>query len=83
VVGRLQDVKCYPWKYGSFCLIGDAAHAIFPHYGQGLNASLEDCMFIDTLIDKHSGNWEAITDEFQTIRKPNTDAVSDLSKEHF
>jgi kynurenine 3-monooxygenase len=46
--GRLADIKCYPWVFNNFCLVGDAAHAIFPFYGQGLNAGFEDC---STLIE--------------------------------
>ena len=90
--GRLQDIKCYPWVFNRFCLVGDAAHAIFPFYGQGLNAGFED---VSTLIelyreqissqggDKSHIDWETITQKYQEARKINTDAISDLSKQNF
>lgn len=81
--GRLQDIKCYPWVVGNFCLIGDAAHAIFPFYGQGLNAGLEDCTTLLELMDQHPSDWTRVTRLFQEARKVNTDAISDLSKQNF
>ena len=81
--GRLQDIKCYPWTFKNFCLVGDAAHAIFPFYGQGLNAGLEDCYVLIDLISNNKGNWTYIADEYQKLRKINTDAISDLSKQNF
>ena len=81
--GRLQDIKCYPWVFKNFVLVGDAAHAIFPFYGQGLNAGLEDCSTMVELIKEHKGDWATITSKYQEARKINTDAISDLSKQNF
>ncbi|CDW76247.1 kynurenine 3-monooxygenase [Stylonychia lemnae] len=81
--GRLCDIKCYPWVVQNFVLIGDAAHAIFPFYGQGLNAGLEDCTTLIQLIREHNGDWPTITSKYQISRKINTDAISDLSKQNF
>lgn len=75
----LKDIRCFPWKFGNICLIGDAAHSMYPFYGQGLNCGLEDCHVMFDLIKAYPNNWEKITSEFQTLRKPNSDAISDLS----
>lgn len=58
--GRLVDIKCYPWTMGNFILVGDAAHAIFPFFGQGLNAGFEDAMVLMNLHDEHHGDWKKI-----------------------
>jgi kynurenine 3-monooxygenase len=82
--GSLVTVKCYPWVYkDQLCLIGDAAHAIVPFYGQGMNCGFEDCTVLDSLIEKHGNNWELILDEFQKARKPNSDAIAELAVMNF
>ena len=50
--GRVIDIKCYPWTINNFCLIGDAAHAIFPFFGQGLNFCLEDLTQFERIYDE-------------------------------
>lgn len=80
----LVTTHIYPWKYkNQSCLIGDAAHAIVPFYGQGMNAGFEDCSVLSGLMNKHNENWEAILDEYQTLRKPNGDAVAALALNNF
>jgi kynurenine 3-monooxygenase len=80
----LVTVKCFPWiRDGRFSLIGDAAHAIVPFFGQGMNAGFEDCSVLNELIDKHGENWESILEEFQQIRKPDADAIADLAIGNF
>lgn len=80
----LVTVKCYPWTFGDkLALIGDAAHAIVPFYGQGMNCGFEDCVVLNELIDKHAENWPAILDEYQHLRKPDGDAVADLALANF
>ena len=80
----LVTVKCFPWKRDDyFCLIGDAAHAIVPFFGQGMNAGFEDCRVLNELIDKHNHNWNYILEEFQQTRKPDTDAIADLAVNNF
>ena len=82
-VARIVIVKCYPWNKGGFLLLGDSAHAMTPFYGQGLNSGLEDCVVLESLIDKHQGHWPTINKKFQEMRKPNADAISQLSSSLF
>jgi kynurenine 3-monooxygenase len=84
-VGKLGTLKCYPWiKSEAAVLIGDAAHAIVPFYGQGMNASFEDCRVLNQCIDKHGvGNWAAAYKEYQQLRKENGDAIGDLAIENY
>jgi len=84
-VGKLGTLKCYPWiQNDKAVLIGDAAHAIVPFYGQGMNASFEDCRFLNQCIEKHGvGNWAAAYKEYETLRKNNGDAIGDLAVENF
>lgn len=80
----LVTVKCFPWvREDKFCLIGDAAHAIVPFFGQGMNAGFEDCTVLNELMEKHSDDWLAILNEFQTMRKPDADAIADLAVGNF
>ncbi len=79
----LAIIRCYPWTSGKFALMGDAAHATVPFYGQGMNASLEDCYVMGQLMEKHNHNWGKIFDEYQKVRKPNGDALQDLSKYNY
>lgn len=80
----LVTVKCYPWIRGDrFSLIGDAAHAIVPFFGQGMNAGFEDCRVLDELIDQYNEDWSQILPQFQQIRKPDTDAIADLAIGNF
>src|SRR5688572_3403493 len=75
----LVTVKCHPWiRDDKFALIGDAAHAIVPFFGQGMNCGFEDCSVLNGLIDKHSDDWSLILEEFQSLRKPDADAIADL-----
>jgi len=66
-----------------FCLIGDAAHAIVPFFGQGMNAGFEDCSVLNKLIDKHGENWNELLREFQALRKPDADAIADMAIGNF
>jgi kynurenine 3-monooxygenase len=80
----LVTVKCYPWiREDKFALIGDAAHAMVPFFGQGMNCGFEDCRVLNSLIDKHSEDWSAILNEYQQLRKPDADAICDLALNNF
>lgn len=77
-------VHVYPWSFNrKVALIGDAAHAIVPFYGQGMNSGFEDCADLDALISKHDHNWDAIFPAYESLRKPNADAIAELSKRNF
>jgi kynurenine 3-monooxygenase len=82
-LSSLAIIRCYPWTYGKTALMGDAAHATVPFYGQGMNAGFEDCSEMYRLMQKHNENWEAVFNEYQQIRKPNGDAVQDLSLHNY
>lgn len=80
----LVTVKCFPWKRDDhFCLLGDAAHAIVPFFGQGMNAGFEDCSVLNDLLDKYDEDWTAILENFQESRKPDADAIADLAINNF
>lgn len=80
----MVTMKCYPWTYwDKVALVGDSAHAIVPFYGQGMNAGFEDIFVLDALIEKHIDDWELIFKEYQKSRKPNTDAIAELSYRNF
>lgn len=83
-VGPLGTIKCSPWhSYGNTCVLGDAAHAIVPFYGQGMNASFEDVVVFDAVLDKYQGDWETVFKEYEKARKKDTDAIADLAVDNF
>ena len=84
-VGPLGTIKCHPWNaFGKVCLLGDACHAIVPFYGQGMNASFEDVVVFDEIIDRYEyQGWEAVFTAFEKTRKPDTDAIADLAVDNF
>jgi kynurenine 3-monooxygenase len=79
----MMTVRCRPWSAaGTVLLVGDAAHAMLPYYGQGANAGFEDCAILDDLIDRHGTNWSRVFEEFERARRTDTDAMADLCHEH-
>jgi len=81
--GAMVTVKCSPWHVGErSLLLGDAAHAIVPFFGQGLNCGFEDCAILLRLLDEHGADWARVFAEFE-LRKINTDAIADLAIENF
>jgi kynurenine 3-monooxygenase len=82
-VGSLGSVSADPWHAtGRALLIGDAAHAIVPFHGQGMNCCFEDCIELDRCVAKHS-SWQAAFSEFGAARKPNTDAITAMALENY
>ena len=81
----LVTIRCFPWAYrDTVLLLGDAAHAIVPFYGQGMNAGFEDCTVLNQLLDQlGESNWPAVMAAFENQRKPNTDAMADLALYNF
>ena len=82
--GPLGTIKCSPWMYkNKTILIGDAAHAIVPFYGQGMNASFEDVTVFDEILNQDLGSWEAVFKQYQNSRKEDVDAIADLAIDNF
>jgi kynurenine 3-monooxygenase len=79
-LGRMSTVKAWPWSRGSALLVGDAAHAIVPFFGQGMNAGFEDVTLLSGLL---TGDWAPDFARFAEARKPDTDAIADLAVENF
>ena len=82
--GAMVTIKCSPWHLGGKALLlGDAAHAIVPFFGQGMNCAFEDCTAFLELLDNHGPDWAKLFAEFEHARKTNTDAIADLALENF
>jgi kynurenine 3-monooxygenase len=80
----LVTVRTNPWIYGNnVALIGDAAHAIVPFYGQGMNAGFEDCFVLNQLLEAEQGNWARILPKYQQARIHNADAIAELALMNF
>jgi len=79
----LVTVRCDPWVKGNTALIGDAAHAIVPFYGQGMNSGFEDCHVFAQLLDKHGSINDALLAEYQALRIPDGNAIADLALYNF
>ena len=80
----LVTVRCNPWHYRhKVLLLGDAAHAIVPFFGQGMNCGFEDCTILDSLMDKYEEAWPAIIEEFNANRPEDSNAIADLALLNF
>lgn len=80
----LVTVRCYPWIHGNnVALIGDAAHAVVPFYGQGMNAGFEDAHVFYQLLQQHKHNWDTFLPAYQEARKANADAIAQLALNNF
>ncbi|HEX7236467.1 MAG TPA: FAD-dependent monooxygenase, partial [Gammaproteobacteria bacterium] len=87
-VGLLGTVHCKPWSFANrLLLVGDAAHAIVPFHGQGMNAAFEDCAVLDELIGRHQSarghDWPAIFAAFEAERAPNAHAIAEMALENY
>lgn len=78
-LASLAIMRSYPWHHGKTVLMGDAAHATVPFYGQGMNGGFEDCTVMWRLMQKHNEDWEKVFEEYSIERKPDGDALQDLS----
>ena len=82
--GSLVTIRCAPWFYkDKVALVGDAAHAVVPFYGQGMNAAFEDCVVLDECLKEFPDNRERAFAEYFSRRKENADALADLAVENF
>jgi kynurenine 3-monooxygenase len=83
-LGSMMTIRCSPWHFEEKALLlGDAAHAIVPFFGQGINCGFEDCTVLMELLDQHGADWIKVFSEFESARKENTDAIADLAIENF
>ncbi|MDH6135643.1 kynurenine 3-monooxygenase [Kitasatospora sp. MAA4] len=83
-VGRLGTVRCTPWQaHGRVALLGDAAHAIVPFYGQGANCGFEDVVELDRCLAQTGGDWRRALPLFEERRKANTDAIAEMALANF
>jgi kynurenine 3-monooxygenase len=81
--GRLGTVHTTPWRAGGqVLLLGDAAHAIVPFHGQGMNAAFEDCMVLDSLLED-CDDWGSLFAKFEHVRRPNTEAIAQMALENY
>ena len=91
--GQLGTVHVTPWHVGgSVLLLGDAAHAIVPFHGQGMNAAFEDCAILDALLDQHNVSthdandiraWSTLFSDVSRSRRPNADAIAEMALENY
>jgi len=82
--GSLVTIRCAPWFYkNKVALIGDAAHAVVPFYGQGMNAAFEDCVVLDECLAEFPEDRQRGFAEYFARRKKNADALADLAVQNF
>ncbi|GAA4061193.1 FAD-dependent oxidoreductase [Nonomuraea soli] len=82
--GQLTTVRATSWHHADrLVLVGDACHAVYPFYGQGMNSSLEDCVVLEECLARHPGDRLAAFADYQRLRKPHTDVLADLSADNF
>jgi kynurenine 3-monooxygenase len=83
-VGPLVTIRCQPWNSdGKVILLGDAAHAVVPFLGQGMNAAFEDCSVLSESLAEHGPNWEKAFEAFERRRKEHVDTLAELCLENF
>jgi kynurenine 3-monooxygenase len=82
-VSPLGTVRCAPWHHDHIALVGDAAHAVVPFHGQGMNCAFEDCTELNRLLDEDHADWSSLLAEYERRRKPNADAIADMALENY
>jgi kynurenine 3-monooxygenase len=82
-VGSLVTVRVWPWTRDRVALVGDAAHAIVPFFGQGMNCAFEDVVELDRCLEETGDDWTVALPRYAERRKPNADAIGDLALENF
>ena len=82
-LSSLAIIRCFPWTKDKLALMGDAAHATVPFFGQGMNCGFEDCTELWELMNQYMDNWPLILKEYEQRRKPNCDAMQNLSLQNY
>jgi kynurenine 3-monooxygenase len=82
--GELVTTRTAPWSFGDWAvLVGDACHAVYPFYGQGMNSAFEDCCVLMRALDEHPQQRAAALRAYEQARRPHTDVLCELSKQNF
>ena len=82
--GKLATVYADEWQYNNqYCLTGDAAHAVVPFFGQGMNSSFEDCEVLMQCLDEAHGNWETVYEKYSLVRKADGHAIAKMAIENY
>jgi len=81
--GILGTVRCKQWTHKNALIFGDAAHAIVPFHGQGMNCGFEDCFELNRLLDKHDDNWEKVMSVYTEARVHNANAIADMALDNY
>ncbi|HTY49190.1 MAG TPA: NAD(P)/FAD-dependent oxidoreductase [Steroidobacteraceae bacterium] len=82
-LGHLGTVHARPWHHRGVLLLGDAAHAIVPFHGQGMNAAFEDCMLLDDLLAEEPLSWDEVCARFEARRRPDAEAIAQMALENY
>jgi kynurenine 3-monooxygenase len=82
-IGTLVTVRLWPWVRGRLALLGDAAHAIVPFFGQGMNCAFEDVVELDRCLEETSDDWPVALSRYAERRKPHTDTIAELAVDNF
>jgi kynurenine 3-monooxygenase len=82
--GLMGTVHTDAWHVGGRALLlGDAAHAIVPFHGQGMNCAFEDCLVLDECVGRHGSDWEKVFADFERLRRPNAEAIAAMALENY
>jgi kynurenine 3-monooxygenase len=83
-VGILGTVRCDQWHdKGRVLLVGDAAHAVVPFHGQGMNLAFEDCVLLDQILDEQELSWDEVFSRFESVQVANANAIADMALENY
>jgi kynurenine 3-monooxygenase len=83
-LGILGTVRCRHWHdRGNVLLLGDAAHAIVPFHGQGMNLAFEDCVLLDKIVRYHRDDWPSIFARFEAEQLANANAIADMALDNY
>ena len=83
-VGLLGTVRCRRWHdAGNVLLIGDAAHAVVPFHGQGMNLAFEDCVVLEGILDRMGPDWDRVFDAYEKEQRSNANAIADMALENY